>query len=139
MSQFRSVIPADGPSTYNSVSHISFTIPKKLLQKYEKKLKPTNFANDLRCFCENAVARTAVIPLDFPWRGKERSRFTGAKRRFTGKSRIVSGERPTFSFSQRAGKLLAAAAANIGSGRGNCRQRALRTKFYSVGVVCRMA
>ena len=37
MSQFRSVIPADGPSTYNSVSHISFTIPKKLLQKYEKK------------------------------------------------------------------------------------------------------
>ena len=56
-----------------------------------------------------------------------RRQFTGARRLFTGKSRIVAGERRHFSFSQRPGKTLAAAAANISSGRGNRLQRPLRT------------
>ena len=58
---------------------------------------------------------------------EERRQFTGARRLFTGKSRIVAGERRHFSFSQRPGKTLAAAAANISSGRGNRLQRPLRT------------
>ena len=35
---------------------------------------------------------------------EERSLFTGARRLLMGKSLIVAGERPNFSFSQRAGK-----------------------------------
>jgi hypothetical protein len=55
--------------------------------------------------------------------------FGRARSQFTGEKRIAAGEKRHFSFSQRPEKTLAAAAANIGSGRGNHRRRSLRTEF----------